>query len=688
LATSGTEPNFVVVPRPGKDYALLIAINDYQNPKLADFSNPQGNPKKDAEEIEQLLKTHYGFITEPLLNNPTAADITAKLEQYERDFRSGAKDPNGQLFLFFSGHGEREYGNGFFLAADADPTKLYEKSIPYALWRPRIANFNCKHIMVVIDACYSGTFDPNWFNRPKSYGTRSGELDATAKLQANYDAKKTRMFFTSATEVQSPEISSFAKKLKEGLLSGGGTDGILTSTELFSSLELSSPRPHRGEFEQDEAGSAYLFFSQKTNNPSPDTDGDGVPDARDECPRLYAKTPSGCPDADEDGIPDPQDKCPYEPGPASNGGCPTQAADGDGDGIPDVGDACPTEKGLARFAGCPDTDSDGVPDKDDNCPRQSGPASNRGCPLAPDRDRDGVPDNTDRCPDQFGPASNNGCPLLPPVPTGMVLVQGGTFQMGDVMGDKEQADETLHTVTVSNFLLAKNELTFEEYDAFCKATGRELPSDHGWGRGKRPVSHVDWYDAVEYCNWRSSQEGLQAVYSINKNSVDSNNSSTSDSKKWLVTTNRSTNGYRLPTEAEWEYAARQRGQKVRFGNGKDIADPKEINFDASSSYKKPYSIAGAYREKTLPVGSFSPNTLDLFDMSGNVWEWCGDWYGTYPGRATNDPQGDTGGSRRVFRGGSWGGSPAFVRVAFRGRDTPDRRNSVIGFRLARAAVAL
>lgn len=309
LATSAPEPTSHSHPRPTKDYALLIAVNNYQNPKLLDFANPQGNPKKDAQEIEQLLKDQYGFSTERL-SDPAAAEITAKLEQYERDFRNGTKDPNGQLFLFFSGHGEREYGNGYFLGADADPEKLYEKTIPYGIWRPRIANFNCKHIMVVIDACYSGTFDPNWFNRPKSYGTRAGELDATAKLQANYDTKKTRMFFTSATEVQSPEVSSFAKKLKEGLLSGGGTDGILTSTELFSALELSSPRPHRGEFEQDEAGSTYLFFSQKTNNPSPDTDLDGIPDTRDECPRLYAKTPSGCPDADEDGIPDPQRQMP------------------------------------------------------------------------------------------------------------------------------------------------------------------------------------------------------------------------------------------------------------------------------------------------------------------------------------------------------------------------------------------
>jgi formylglycine-generating enzyme required for sulfatase activity len=652
LATTTSEPTLHSHPRPTKDYALFIAVNNYQNPKLPDFANPQGNPKKDAQEIEQLLKDQYGFSTERLID-PTAAEITAKLEQYERDFRNGTKDPNGQLFLFFSGHGEREYGNGYFLGADADPGKLYEKTIPYGIWRPRIANFNCKHIMVIIDACYSGTFDPNWFNRPKSYGSRPGELDPIAKLQANYDGKNTRMFFTSATEVRSPEISSFAKKLKEGLLSGGGVDGILTSTELFTFLELSSPRPHRGEFERDEAGSAYLFFSQKTNNLSTDSDRDGIPDTSDECPRLYAKTPSGCPDADEDGIPDPKDKCPYESGPASNQGCPSQAADADGDGIPDVGDACPTEKGLARFAGCPDTDSDGIPDKDDNCPRQSGLASNRGCPL------------------------------LPPIPAGMVLVQGGTFQMGDVMGDKEQDDEMVHSVTVSSFLLAKNELTFEEYDAFCKATGRALPGDVGWGRGKRPVINVDWYDAVEYCNWRSGQEGLQAVYSISKNNKDPNNSSASDTKKWLVTTNHSANGYRLPTESEWEYAARQGGKKVRFGNGKDLADPKAINFDASSGYKKSYSIVGEYREKTLPVGSFSPNTFDLFDMSGNVREWCGDWYGAYPNNTTRYQRGATAGSFRVLRGGSWYNGSTYVRVANRSYVKPDGRNGDIGFRLAR-----
>ena len=629
LATSAPEPKpHSLHPRPTRDYALLIAVNNYQNSKLLDFANPQGNPKKDAQEIEQLLKDQYGFSTERLID-PTAAEITAKLEQYERDFRNGTKDPNGQLFLFFSGHGEREYGNGFFLAADADPAKLYEKTIPYALWRPRIANFNCKHIMVVIDACYSGTFDPNWFNRPKSYGDRAGELDATAKLQANYDAKKTRMFFTSATEVQSPEVSSFAKKLKEGLLSGGGTDGILTSTELFSALELSSPRPHRGEFEQDEAGSAYLFFQQgKPTN----FDLQSYEQTQRDIQAWKTAQTTNTPTAYLNYLQKfPQGTFREEASKA------LAIAEED------------QQWELARLRNTPSA-YQAYLNRYPTGRYATEAKKNLQPTAAPDRDRDGIPDASDRCPDQSGPASNNGCPLPPSIPTSMVLVQGGTFQMGDVLGDKEYDDETVHIITLSNFLLAKNELTFDEFDAFCKATGRELPSDSGWGRGKRPVINVDWYDAIEYCNWRSTQEGLQAVYSINKNTKDPNNinSNTSDIKKWQVTISRSVNGYRLPTEAEWEYAARAGGKKVRFGNGKDIANPQEINFDASLSYKKPYSIAGEYRQKTLPVGSFSPNTLELFDMSGNVREWCGDWYGTYPSSASDDPQGATGGSSRVI----------------------------------------
>ncbi|MBL7794279.1 MAG: SUMF1/EgtB/PvdO family nonheme iron enzyme [Saprospiraceae bacterium] len=269
----------------------------------------------------------------------------------------------------------------------------------------------------------------------------------------------------------------------------------------------------------------------------------------------------------------------------------------------------------------------------------------------------------------------------------MVLIKGGTFEMGDVMGDKEYDDETLHQVTLSDFYLGAYEVTFEEYDRYCEATGKEKPGDSGWGRGKLPVINVNWYDAVEYCNWLSTQRGLKAVYTIDKNTQDPNNLQKDDKLKWSISADWSANGYRLPTEAEWEYAARamngKGGGKVRFGNGKDIADPKEINFDGTASYKKPYSVAGEYRQKTTPVGNFSPNSLGLHDMSGNVWEWCWDWYGAYPTAAQTNPKGANSGEVRVLRGGSWGSDPLHARAAYRGWGGPSRRFSVRGFRLAR-----
>lgn len=236
------------------------------------------------------------------------------------------------------------------------------------------------------------------------------------------------------------------------------------------------------------------------------------------------------------------------------------------------------------------------------------------------------------------------------VPDHMVLVKGGTFQMGE--------DKEAHTVSLSDFLIAKHPLTSEEYDAFCKATGRELPSDAG--SGKRPVIKVNWFDAVDYCNWRSQHEDLREVYQINQQQVSPN---------WQA------NGYRLPTEAEWEYSARggkeSQGYKYAGSN----------NVDEVAWYSKNSG------DETQPVGQKQANELGLYDMSGNLWEWCWDWYGDYPTKATNDPQGPDTGYGRVCRGGSWVGSPG-LRVADRDYGTPIDRGEGIGFRLARAAVVL
>ncbi len=253
----------------------------------------------------------------------------------------------------------------------------------------------------------------------------------------------------------------------------------------------------------------------------------------------------------------------------------------------------------------------------------------------------------------------------------MVRIPAGSFEMGDQFRDGDKSELPVHNVIVSAFEIGRYEVTFAEYDLYCEATKTPKPEDAGWGRGIRPVINVSWEDVVAYCNWLSEQHGYQPVYSI---------------KGSAVTVNSNANGYCLPTEAEWEYAARGGGKKVRFGNGKDVADPTEINFNGSKDYKEKYSVVGEYRRKTVPVASLkSPNALGLHDMSGNVWEWCWDWYDeNYYGKSlTTNPQGPASGDRRVLRGGSWYDLPSLCRASLRDRYDPDYRYYYIGFRLAR-----
>ena len=151
-------------------------------------------------------------------------------------------------------------------------------------------------------------------------------------------------------------------------------------------------------------------FSNDVNpvldDPTVDTDGDGVTDEKDKCPEVAGSLSfDGCPDSDNDGVPDEDDNCPNQAGLVENKGCPLQ--DTDRDGISDIDDECPNEKGLVEFKGCPDLDGDGIPDKDDECPKQPGEASQNGCPVT-DQDGDGVADSYDPCPQQAGPL--NGCP--------------------------------------------------------------------------------------------------------------------------------------------------------------------------------------------------------------------------------------------------------------------------------------
>jgi formylglycine-generating enzyme required for sulfatase activity len=172
---------------------------------------------------------------------------------------------------------------------------------------------------------------------------------------------------------------------------------------------------------------------------------------------------------------------------------------------------------------------------------------------------------------------------------------------------------------------------------------------------------------------------LTPAYTIDKSRKDPNNKNDYDNIKWTVTWNRNANGYRLPTEVEWEYACRA-GTTTPFNTGNNITT-SQANYDGDYPYNG--NAKGIYRERTTPVGSFQPNAWGLYDMHGNVWEWCWDWYGNYSSGAQTDPIGASSGSYRVLRGGSWSYYALNLRSALRGLDSPSYRNFVIGFRLVR-----
>ena len=244
----------------------------------------------------------------------------------------------------------------------------------------------------------------------------------------------------------------------------------------------------------------------------------------------------------------------------------------------------------------------------------------------------------------------------------LLLVEKGSFTMGDTDGASDE--KPTHKVTFTyNFYIGKYEVTFDEYDAFCSATGKSKPNDQGWGRGSRPVINVTWWDAIDYCNWLSEKEKLPKAYDSNGNLLDKDGRVTTDITKVL--------GYRLPTEAEWEFAARggNKSRGYQYAGSSTVGDVAW--YDSNSG------------GKTQEVGKKAPNELGIYDMSGNVWEWCSDWYGNYSSSAQTNPYNSTAGSSRVIRGGSWFNDATDTRVANRYSYSPTNTSSDLGFRIAR-----
>lgn len=239
----------------------------------------------------------------------------------------------------------------------------------------------------------------------------------------------------------------------------------------------------------------------------------------------------------------------------------------------------------------------------------------------------------------------------PQISEQMVHVQGGTFQMGSTSGDYNE--KPVHRVTVSDFYMSKYEVTQGEY----KALMRKSPSDSAKGIGDNyPVNKVSWNDAVEYCNALSRKEGLTPAYSGSGDNV---------------SCNFNANGYRLPTEAEWEYAA-------RGGNSS-----KAYTYAGSNTLGNVAWYSDNSGSKSHPVGQKQANELGLFDVSGNILEWCWDWKGTYSSGSQSDPKGTSTGSTRITRGGSWGAPGKYGRTSSRADFEASYSSFGLGFRVVR-----
>lgn len=582
------------IQRRGKDYALFFAVNEYQNMRSLD------NPIKNARSIAQNLQIHYGFNTEIVLN-PTLDDIVSKLHEYKDKFaknRNGEHQSNGQLLIFFSGHGVVENDIGYFCPTDADPKRVYSSCLSYNPWRNFIDEMDCQHILVAIDACFSGRFDPNWKSKiGTSLGKRPGELSESGKLLAHHEMHTTRWFFSSATDVESPDNSNFAYYFKEGLATLGGVDRILTSSELWTRLELSSPKPHQGKFGKNEPESSFLFI--KT--------GRKVAIAQ---PNQYDKELND-----------------WNQAKSQN-----------------------TIASYQTFL--------------KNYPYGKFTSQAR---------------NLKKRLENVLKTEDNSCSFCPEV----IAIKGGVFEMGS---NEDEDEQPIHRVWVEDFAMGKYEVTVREFSNFVDDTKYRTDAEKmnwsyywsgtAWAKKQgmnwkhdavgnirpltdwdKPVSHVSWNDANAYCEWLSQKTGKT---------------------------------YRLPSEAEWEYAAG--GGQFNRTKWAGTSDPNQLpvyaNFCDNNCNEKWRVVSqndGFAQETTGQA--LQANALGLFNMSGNVWEWCQDYW--HPNYQNAPNQGDAwlsgdGTTKRVSRGGSWFNFPELCRVSNRNRFVQSAPYSVVGFRIVEA----
>jgi formylglycine-generating enzyme len=622
------EQRYPSVPQ-GKNFLLGIGIQVYQK-----FSQlPNG--AKDVEDIGRVLMERYHFEEEnvKLLINEAATreEIIEHLEYFRKPT---VLTENDRLLIYFSGHGLFDDGRGFWIPVNGKEGRT-SSFVSNADVRDIIGNMAARHILLISDSCFS-----------ESLLVRDANHDPSPAF-VDWDKKKSRYVFTSGKGVVSDgkagENSPFARRILQQL-----TDNTEPQIDIVTLANAVTKRVRFDYAQQAECSPLYqvghdfgrfVFHLKATENPeqtlwntvlAQNTEGGYLKYLRQYREGNFAEiAKTKLRDFAEQKAWDKAERA-------------GQAID-----YFDFLEIYPDGKFADEANRRLDIIENQSVTAEETRLKQLEILKEKEKRAAAEQERKTEQEQQDKRAEtqrQTEEAEQKRKAELTKFEPPMVFIKGGTFQMGDVLDDKEyDYEKPVHFVTISDFYMAETPITQAQYQAIIGSNPAHFKGDD------LPVETVSWDDAQIFIQKLIEKTGKK---------------------------------YRLPTEAEWEYAAREGGKKVRFGNGKNYADPTQMNFDASENHKKPYSVGGEYQQKTMPVRSFAANSLGLYNMSGNVWEWCSDWFGVYSSATVTNPKGAVTGSDRVLRGGSWYDSSEHCRSLVRYSTAPALRNYYLGFRLA------
>jgi formylglycine-generating enzyme required for sulfatase activity len=590
----------------GRDFALFFYCTDFL-PGWASLPETANEAKSLANELE----SSYGFVVEKIAN-PTKKQILDQIASWNS--RIG---PDDQLLLFFSMHGYYDSPSdlGYLIASDGQYNDSYFNSwLDYNSLRPYLARSKAKHVLLALDACYSGSFGIR--TKAPDHAAYEESADCNSKITATYRYSGRQYVCSGNRESKTPAKSRFAAQFLEALRKGPDANGILDFDLLSYQLtRVSNPKPEGGTFTGHDPGGDFVFVRKNACSTSTPTNVD--PKDPDQAAITIARNHNT-----EDAFKFYLESWPYGRYRAE---AQKTLAGFQEDRLWETAKSKNMESAYKSYLSI-------------YCP------NGRYCADAEEKIKHI---------DKFVP------------------IRGGTFMMGcteDQGLDCFESERPACKVTLNDFSLCKYEVTVGEFKAFIEATGYKTDADKvgnsrviegtvwkdksgvNWrcdpqgnvrpaSEYNHPVIHVSWNDATEYCKWFSIKTGRT---------------------------------HRLPTEAEWEYAARggQFSKKYKYSGANSI--------DTAGWYATNIKESG-----TKPTGEKHINEVDLYDMSGNVWEWCQDWYAPYLSRPLVNPKGPSTGSVRILRGGSWLSPSQYCRNIYRNHAAPDYRMNDVGFRVLR-----